>query len=301
MQRRSALTLLTAGFLALGAMPASADWRSEVPELVMAVVPSENAQGMTERFTPFAEYLSSELGVPVRLRIAADYAAVIEGHRAGNIHIGWHGPGSFARAWQVTEGGVEPFVTIETNGVIGYYSVLYVRADSPHQSIADLAGAKVALVDPNSTSGNYGVRYFLDKEGIALDQHFADVVYAGSHENAIIALANGTVDAAANWYETDTASNLGAMDKKGLARKDEFRIVWQSPLLAGPPWALLTMLPAEAKAAITAAFLDAPEKAPDLVRSMFDGNETVFTAVSQADYEAAVEMNLYVDRLRRGS
>ncbi len=40
---------------------------------------------MTERFGPFMEYLSKELGVPVKLRIAADYAAVIEGQRGGTI------------------------------------------------------------------------------------------------------------------------------------------------------------------------------------------------------------------------
>ena len=46
---------------------------------------------------PFVNYLSRELGTRVTLRIANDYAAVIEGQRAGNIHIGGYGPASFAR------------------------------------------------------------------------------------------------------------------------------------------------------------------------------------------------------------
>jgi phosphonate transport system substrate-binding protein len=293
--RRTALLLA----LALVASPAMA-WQDEVGELVMAIVPAENATGTTERFTPFADYLSERLGVPVRLRIATDYAAVIEGHRAGNIHIGWHGPGSFARAWQITDGGVEAFATIETGGVIGYHSVLYVKAESPYRSIADLQGQPIALVDPNSTSGNYAVRFFLAEEEINVDRHFGNVVYAGSHDNAVIALANGTVEAAANWYETDAASNLDRMARAGMVEKDDFRIVWQSPLIAGPPWAVVASLPDAAKAAIRAAFVDAAELAPDLLRDMHDGNDTIFVPVTNDDYRASVEMNLFVDRQRRG-
>ena len=85
-------TLLAAGVAASIAgftAPAFAeDWKAKYPELVLAVVPSENATGVTERWNPFVEYLSKELGVKVTLRIANDYAAVIEGQRAGNIHIG---------------------------------------------------------------------------------------------------------------------------------------------------------------------------------------------------------------------
>ena len=62
------------------------------------MVPAENASGVTERWTPFVAYLSKELGVKVTLRIANDYAAVIEGQRAGNIQIASYGSASFARA-----------------------------------------------------------------------------------------------------------------------------------------------------------------------------------------------------------
>ena len=68
------------------------DWKAKYPEITFAVVPAENASGVTERYTPFVEYLSKQLGIKVNLRVANDYAAVIEGQRAGNIHIGYYGP-----------------------------------------------------------------------------------------------------------------------------------------------------------------------------------------------------------------
>ena len=154
---------LAAGTAVLAVAPAFAQsWKTSFPELVLAVVPAENASGVTERYQPFIEYLSKELGVKVTLRIANDYAAVIEGQRAGNVHIGAYGPASYARAY-ITGVKVEPFATtINNDGTIGYYSVFYVRADSPYKSIDDLKGKNLGLVDPNSTSGNNVPRFELD-------------------------------------------------------------------------------------------------------------------------------------------
>src|SRR5262245_37256102 len=88
--------LLSAAALALAVDAAAAeDWKAKYPELVFALIPDENASGVTGRWTPFTEYLSKELGTKVTLRIANDYAAVIEGQRAGNIHIAYYGPASY--------------------------------------------------------------------------------------------------------------------------------------------------------------------------------------------------------------
>ena len=97
------------------------------------------------------------------LRVANDYAAVIEGQRNGNIHIACYGPASYARAI-VTGVTVEPFATtVNNDGTIGYYSVFYVKADSPYKTIDDLKGKNLGLVDPNSTSGNNVPRFALNK------------------------------------------------------------------------------------------------------------------------------------------
>jgi phosphonate transport system substrate-binding protein len=79
---RRLLLAATATLLTMTAASAQ-DWKAKYPELVYAVVPAENASGVTERMGPWMAYLSKELGVKVTLRIASDYAAVIEGQRAG--------------------------------------------------------------------------------------------------------------------------------------------------------------------------------------------------------------------------
>ncbi|MET4804826.1 hypothetical protein ABIA96_007437, partial [Bradyrhizobium sp. LB11.1] len=104
------------------------DWKAKYPELTFAVIPAENASGVTERWAPFMSYLSKELGVKVTLRIANDYAAVIEGQRAGNIHIASYGSASFARA-RLTGVKTDAFAKdINADGSTGYYSVSRDRA-----------------------------------------------------------------------------------------------------------------------------------------------------------------------------
>ena len=301
MLTRRTMTLALTGAAMLPATAfAQADWRARYPELVIAIVPAENASGLVDRYGPFNAYLSNALGVKVTLRIASDYAAAIEGQRAGNIHITFYGPSSYVRAWTVTKGGVEPFVTtINADGSIGYYSVAYVRADDKAQKLDDLKGRNLGLVDPNSTSGNNVPRYAMSKMGIDPATFFSKIVYAGSHENAVLALKSNTVDVAFNWWNSETDSNFTRMVNKGMAKADDVRLIYKSPLLAGSPYAWLTSLPQPLKDAIMQAFVEAPKADKAAFDKLSDGKDLGFKQVTHADYQSAVELQEFVDQLRK--
>jgi phosphonate transport system substrate-binding protein len=300
--RRLALgaALAVSAFAGSAPVPSLAQsWKAAYPELVMAVVPAENASGVTERYAPFVEYLSKELGTKVTLRVANDYAAVIEGQRNGSIHLAGYGPASYARAI-VTGVAVEPFATtVNSDGTIGYYSVFYVKADSPYKTIDDLKGKNLGLVDPNSTSGNNVPRFALNKMKINPETFFSKTTYTGSHENAVIALQQGTVDVAANWWNSDTDSNLTRMANKNLVKKDDFRIVYKSDLIPNSPFAFLTNLPSDLKAAIVKAFNEAPTKDKAAFDKLSDGKDREFTKVDAKYYEPVVELIRFVDQLRK--
>jgi phosphonate transport system substrate-binding protein len=274
-------------------------WKAQYPELVFAVVPAENASGVSDRYAAFMVYLSKELGVPVKLRVANDYAAVIEGQRAGNIHLAYYGPASYSTAY-MTGVQTEPFVTTRNNdGAIGYYSVIYVKADSSYQDVRDLKGKTIGFVDPNSTSGYNAPRFFLHKAGIDADGFFGKSIITGSHENAVIALDKGTVDCAANWWNADDDSNLTRMVAKGMAKKEDFRVIFKSGLLAGSPYARLSTLPDGLKAAIAKAFMDAPSKDKAAFDRLSDGKDKEFVTVTHKDYAETVEMIQYVNDMRK--
>lgn len=307
------LILAGAAAMTLTTSVASAqDWKAKYPELVMALVPAENATGVLARVGPFADYLTRELGVKVTLRVANDYTAVIEGQKNRQIHIGQYGPGSYARANAVSNGNVVPFVTLRNSGgVIGYYSVMYVRADSEYRSVADLKGKTLGLVDVESTSGFKAPTFFLADQGFPVEKHFKLAQATGSHENAVFALATGTVDAAVNWWNAEDDSNLRRMITKGMLKRadgtpmapTDFRIVWKSPLLPGSPFALLADMPEDLKAAIIQAFLNAPKKDKAAFDALTDGKVENFARVSKEDYVESVKMNLWLDeqRKRKGS
>ncbi|MCJ2123820.1 phosphonate ABC transporter substrate-binding protein [Methylobacterium sp. J-077] len=285
--------------LAFLGLPAVAqDGRAKYPELTLAVVPNEDASGTNDRFAPLAAYLTRTVGVPVKLRVVDDYAAVIEGQRAGSIHIAFHGPASFARA-VMTGVKLEPLVNSKhETGLAGYYSVLYVPASSPYKTVADLKGKTLALVDPNSTTGNQAPRYFLKRAGFDVDKHFGKVIFAGSHEKAVLALTEGTVDAAANLWNSETDSNVTRMITKGMLKKpdgsslqpSDFRVVFKSDFLPEGPYAVLASLPDDLKIKIRNAFFDLPQNDKAAFARLSDGKDLDLTPVKLEDYQFVIKM-----------
>jgi phosphonate transport system substrate-binding protein len=300
LDRRYMLAAVAAAALVAPMGAFAQDWKAKYPELVYATVPAENASGVTERMGPFMEYLSRELGVKVTLRIAADYAAVIEGQKAGNIHIGDYGPSSYVRAHTVTNGGVEAFATMRgVDGSTGYYAVAYAKTSAPGAKLEDFKGKNLCLVDPNSTSGNNVPLYSMNKMGIEPSTYFAKVTNAGSHENAVMAVQQGTCDLAFNWWNSEDDSNLSRMHNKGMIKKDDFKIVFRSEKIPGSPYAVLTSLPPDLKAAIVKAFEDAPTKGKDAFAKLSDGKSPGFAPAKHEDYRVTVELQNFIDALRK--
>jgi phosphonate transport system substrate-binding protein len=305
--RRTILAGLAGSALAPAAFAQS--WKASYPELVYAVVPAENASGVVNRFTPFTAYLTKAIGTKVTLRVANDYAAVIEGQRAGNIHIAYYGPASFSRAL-MTGVKTEAFVIdVNSDGTKGYYSVFYVLAKSPYQSIEDLKGKNLGLVDPNSTSGYNMPLYTLDQRYHIEDasKYFNKVLITGSHENAVIAVADGTVDVCANWWNADNDSNLMRMLTKGMLKnkdgspmkRDDFRIILKSSLIINSPTAMLASLPSDLKQTIRETFLNAATADKEAFDRLSDGKNLPWQPIDNAAYDDTIKMVAFVDRLRR--
>ena len=288
---------------------AADDWRKAYPEIVVAVIPEENASGVADRYAPFVDYLTKQLGTKVTLRIANDYAAIIEGQRAGNIHVAYYGPASFARALVTGVKTTAFAIDVNSDGTKGYYSVFYVLADSPYQKIEDLKGKAVGLVDPNSTSGYNMPLFTLNKMGIDPKTYFANLLITGSHENAVIALTGGQVQTAANFWNAPGDSNLSRMLNKGMLKKadgtpmteSDFRIILKSDLIINSPTAYLDNLPAEMKAAIRQAYFDAASKAPEAFAKLSDGKNKPWAAVANADYDDTIKLIKFVDGLKKKS
>jgi phosphonate transport system substrate-binding protein len=118
---------------------------------------------------------------------------------------------------------------------VAYYSVIAVKADSPFQSIEDLKDKSLAFADPNSTSAFVAPSYFLREQGIDPGTFFGHTGFSGSHENGILAVLNGTYDAAATSWTNEERSNVARMELKGMIPKGQIRYVWKSPQIPTLP------------------------------------------------------------------
>ncbi len=298
-RRTIAAFAASATMTGLTATAMAQDWKAKYPELVFAIVPAENAAGVTERYAPLIAYLGKELGTKVTLRVAQDYAAVIEGQKAGQIHIGYHGPASFARAL-MTGAKIEAFAQdVNEDGTKGYFSVLYVKKDSAAQKIEDLKGKNICLVDPNSASGNNVPRFSMNKLKIDPETFFAKVVYSGSHENAVIALQQGTCDGAFNWWNDENESNLMRMARKSMVKAEDFRVIFKSDVIVNSPWTVLSDMPVDLKKGIATALLEISVKDPEAFKRATDGKAKPWAPVSNQAYDVMIEINTFVDELRK--
>ncbi len=247
LHRRSVIAGAIALAVSVGAACAQ-DYKAQYPGTGVRHGPGrERLRRRSIAATPLVNYLSKELGVKVTLRIANDYAAVIEGQRAGNIHIAMYGPASYrARCHDRCADRA-----VRDRGERRRHQGLLLRllcegGLARTRGSQDLKGKNLCLVDPNSTSGNNVPRFAMNKMGIEPEKFFGKVVYAGSHENAVIGAAAGhRATSAFNWWNDEKESNLLRMARKGMAKVEDFRIIFKSELIVNSPMAYLSTSAAE--------------------------------------------------------
>src|SRR5918995_6652573 len=73
----------------------SALYAQKLAELRLSAIPDENPQEMLRIYTPFADYLTKEVGIPVKFTPVVDYAATVEGLAANRLEMVWYGGGAF--------------------------------------------------------------------------------------------------------------------------------------------------------------------------------------------------------------
>lgn len=248
------------------------DWRATFPTLNFGVVSSENEADRITRYKPFVAYMEKTLRVALKMHQATDYAGTIEALKARKLEFARFGPAAYAQAWLVTAGKVEPLVVeMDSEGLTGYHAVIAVKTDTPYQSLDDLKGKTLAYADPNSTSGHIAPAYFLRESGVEPEAFFGRTGFSGSHENSILAMLNGTYDAAATWWTNEERNNVARMEGKHMIPKGQVRFIWKSPKLPASPWAVHTDLPAPLRAEIKAALVALPTTNSQAWKDLTDG------------------------------
>jgi phosphonate transport system substrate-binding protein len=301
LHRRNGFVTVTALCVALGLTLLSgcggssnaADSRYGLSELVIVLLPGEESPETAQVKNVFDQDLSAAIGLPVKEYHATDYTAVVEAMRTGEAQVAMFGPFSYVHA--VDRSDAECFVTTATNGQSGYYSHIIVRSDSDIQTLEDLRGRTFAFVDPESTSGNVvpsnEIMNAMPDLGLTFDElhvngkFFESVIFAGTHPNAVQAVAKGDVDAA-----SVTSATVDLEIRNGNIDEGALRVIHISPLIPSSPYAYHKDLSDELKAKLREFFLSYDSK--DYFTGLYGerGATMTFVEAKDSDYEYVREL-----------
>ena len=190
--------------------------------------------------------------MPVKLFTPSDYDGVIQGLLGDSIDMAWLGASAYAKTHLNDPDAVEPImVKTNTDGSYGYYSVMFARKDSGIRTLEDLEGKTFAFNDPNSTSGYLIPSIEIPQElGEPMDEYFGEVKFTGGHEQSVVAVSNGDVDASVTWADGIGAwadgYNSGALRKAadaGIVNMNNLVEIWKSKPIPEGPIVLRTELP----------------------------------------------------------
>ena len=186
------LTAAWAGAVAAGEPP---------KQLVMAVTPSNIPTELFKAGEAFAAELAKKIGIPIKVYMPTDYLGVVEALRNRTADMAFVHPAGYVFANREAKAQI---VAVDVwHGKTSYTSRVYVRKDAGVTTLEGLRGKTIAFVDPGSTSGYVYPMVMLMKKGLVTNRDpktfFKDAMFAGTHEAALLALLNGSVDAVASF------------------------------------------------------------------------------------------------------
>jgi phosphonate transport system substrate-binding protein len=272
--RVAALAVAAALVLGLAAAvpgPAPAQTR-----LVMAFVPSGEAQTILESGNRIAHLLEMATGYQFESVVATSYAGVIEAMGANRADIGWLNTFSYVIAHE--KYGVEVRLVTVRFGLPYYRAEIITQADSGINTLADLRGKRFAFVDPASTSGYLFPVAGLKKAGYDPQKFFGQTVFAGSHNNVVLAVYQGRVDAGSVFEDARAAVQKTLPDVM-----QKVKVVWKSDPIPNDTVSFRKGLPGDVKDKVTNALLRFSETPAGL-----DALKSLYEIEALADYQLLV-------------
>lgn len=299
---KTTFAALALGATALISTPAFAqdggDWREEVPVFRIGLLGGENEADRLRDNACLQTYMEERLGVPVELYPASDYAGVMQGLLAGQLEFAGLGSAGYAGIYLQDPDAVRPlYTTMQIDGSLGYYSVMYTRADSGITSFEEMEGHSLAFADPNSTSGYLVPLAEMRAMGIEPEAYFSETGFGGGHEQAVIAVLNGQYDGGVTWTsgvgdisEGFSRGNLRSMVDNGLLDMNDIQIIWQSNLITNGPRVIRSDVPRELQDLVMGAMMQLQVVDRECFNSVNDGEAMGYWPIETSFYEPIINM-----------
>ncbi|OWR28156.1 phosphonate-binding protein [Saccharibacillus sp. O23] len=176
-------------------------------ELNVQFVPSQNADTLEAKAKPLEKLLGDKLGIPVHVSVSPNYNTIIEAMTAKQVDVGFLPPNAYVLAHDVRKSadlllqaqryGVDEATGQPTEEKVDFYrSLILVKKDSGIKKLEDLKGKKMGWQDVTSSAGYVFPAAAMIKAGMKPDTDVEGITLKG-HDQAVLALLNGQVDAVA--------------------------------------------------------------------------------------------------------
>lgn len=232
-------------------------------DITFGIISTEATQNLKADWQPLLDDMEKQTGLKVKAFFAPDYAGIIEGMRFNKVQMAWMGNKSVMEA--VDRSNAEVFAQmVNADGTQGYYSHLIVHKDSPLNNLNDMFSNAKNLSfgngDPNSTSGFLVPGFYVFAQNKVDAKTAFKISRSANHEANALAVANKQVDVA-----TNNSENLDKIKERQLAKYNDIKIIWTSPLIPLDPMVMSKNLPEATKSKIKNFFYnyaktDAKEK-----------------------------------------
>jgi phosphonate transport system substrate-binding protein len=291
---------LLAAIVATTALVSPALAEDKITEFRIGVLGGENAQDRMTSNECLRVKTEELLGVPTKVFTPADYDGVIQGLLGGTIDVAWLGASSYAKTYLTNPEAVEPvLVKVNMDGSYGYHSIGFTRKETGITSLADMKGKTFGFGDPNSTSGYLIPSIEIPVEtGASMESgdYFGEVKFTGGHEQTIVAVANGDIDAGVTWADGQGAwedgYNSGALRKAvdaGLVDMNQIVEIWKSKPIPEGPVVLRQELPEDVKLKVTGLWASLKSIDPDCAYGVLQGEALGFMPITHDAYLSIIE------------
>lgn len=261
--------------------------------LIMTVVPYEAAEKLVDEYTPMAKYLARKMGKKEGVfRAVVDYAGVLAALESGQVDVAYLSPFPYALASSRMQ--LHPLAMPYVRNNLLYHGIIFVRADSPIQTLQDLKGRVVAFGDPTSTSGYLLPKALLEKNGVPLES-LKRYYHAGNADLVVKSVEEGMADAGAAYHLV-----FEVVYKNTPEKAKRMRIIGKTEEIPNGIYVARPDLPADEVERLRRAFLDMntdPEGRAAMLKATNDrivaADDTLFAPVRQVAQSQGIDITLF--------
>ncbi|MHC4985386.1 MAG: phosphate/phosphite/phosphonate ABC transporter substrate-binding protein [Planctomycetota bacterium] len=163
--------------------------------LRIGLIPERDIFEQHRRYEALAGYLSARLDGPVKLVTLSTYEAALQDFRDRKIDGAFLG--SLVAVLAMDRLGAKSLVKPELlDGTSTYHGVIFVRDDSPIETLDDLKGQQIAMVR-TTTAGHVFPGCVLMKLNLLDEFQMPNIVWVGTHDDVVEMVVEGQVAAGA--------------------------------------------------------------------------------------------------------